>query len=221
MADLSAYGEVHATPDLASIEVGVATLNATAADTVRANAAQMASLLAALKRQGIAEKDTQTSNLTLSAQYDYQNGKPPVLKGYQASNTVTVAVRDLAKIGPTIDAVVAGGANQVNGISFGLRDPQSAEDAARVEAVQRLQARAALYAKAAGMHVKALRALTEGGGYQPSPIRPMMAMRGNCRDGHEAGGSRRTSTCGFRCRRRTNSSLPSRALDVVLVVEKH
>ena len=146
---------------------------------MRANAAQMASLLAALKRQGIAEKDTQTSNLTLSAEYDYQNGKPPVLKGYQASNRVTVTVRDLAKIGPTIDAVVAGGANQVNGISFGLRDPQSAEDAARIEALQRLQARAALYAKAAGLHVKALRTLTEGGGYQPSPIRPMMAMRGN------------------------------------------
>jgi uncharacterized protein YggE len=177
LLNLSAYGEVHAAPDLATISLGVTTQGATAAQAMGSNATQMSGLLAALKRQGIAEKDIQTSNLSLSAQYDYENGKAPVLKGYQASNTVTVTVRDLAKIGPTVDAVVAGGANQVNGISFGLRDPQSAEDAARVQAVQRLQAEAALYAKAAGLHVKALRSLSEGGGYEPSPVRPMMLMK--------------------------------------------
>lgn len=177
LLNLTAYGEVHATPDLASLSLGVATQGATAAEAMRSNATQMAGLLAALKKQGIAEKDIQTSNLNLAAQYDYQNGQAPVLKGYQASNTVTVTVRDLGKIGPTVDAVVAGGANQVNGISFGLLDPQSAEDAARVQAVARLQGEAALYAKATGLHVKALRVLSEGGGYQPSPVRPVAYLK--------------------------------------------
>ena len=177
LLNLSAYGEVHAAPDLATIELGVTTQGATAAEAMGSNARQMAGLLAALKKQGVAEKDIQTSNLNLTAQYDYQNGQAPVLKGYQASNTVSVTVRDLGKIGPTVDAVVAGGANQVNGVSFGLRDPQSAEDAARVQAVARLQAEAALYAKATGLHVKALRSLTEGGGYQPSPVRPVMYLK--------------------------------------------
>ncbi|HWE45094.1 MAG TPA: SIMPL domain-containing protein [Caulobacteraceae bacterium] len=177
---LSAYGETHAAPDLATITLGVTSQAKTAQAAMRANADRMSGLVAALKRQGVAEKDIQTSNLNLQPQYDYHqgvssaSGQPPTLTGYQASNDVSVTVYDLARLGQTVDAVVAGGANQVSGISFGLKDPQTTEDAARVQAVQRLQREAALYAKATGLHIKALRNLSEGGGYTPSPVRPMM-----------------------------------------------
>ena len=124
--NLSAYGETRAVPDMATINLGVNTEAPTAAGAMTANAVQMNKIFAALRRAGIADKDIQTTGLNLNAQYDYVQNEPPKLRGYQASNQVTVAVRDLSRVGAALDATVTAGANQVNGISFGLADPAAA-----------------------------------------------------------------------------------------------
>ncbi|TXI86857.1 MAG: DUF541 domain-containing protein, partial [Cupriavidus sp.] len=142
---LSAYGETRVAPDMATINLGVQTDAPTAAEALKANGTRMNQVMAALKKAGIAERDIQTSNLNLNAQYAYEQNQPPKLTGYQASNQVTVTVRDLSKLGAAVDATVNAGANTVNGISFGLVNPQAAEDAARLEAVKALQAKAELY----------------------------------------------------------------------------
>ncbi len=85
---------------------------------------------------------------------------------------MTITVYDLARLGQTLDAVVAAGANQINGISFGLKDPQAAEDAARQKAVQSLRAKAELYAGATGLHLARLINLSEGSNVSQPP-RPM------------------------------------------------
>jgi uncharacterized protein YggE len=171
---LSAHGETKVTPDEATITLGVQTTAPVAAEAMAENAQHMADVTAALKRAGIPDKDIQTSNLSLSAQYNYVQNEPPKLTGYQASNDVTITVEDLPKLGPTIDAVTAAGANQINGISFGLKDPAAAEDAARLAAVKALRAKAELYAGATGYHIARLVSLSEGGGYEPGPVQPMM-----------------------------------------------
>jgi uncharacterized protein YggE len=172
--NLSAYGEVKAAPDMASISLGVQTQAPTAAQAMADNARRMSEVVAALKRGGIEARDIQTSGLNLGAQYAYEQNKPPRLNGYQASNMVMVRVNDLSKLGPALDAVVAAGANQVNGVSFGLKNPQAAEDEARMKAVKALQAKAQLYADAAGYRVSRLVNLSEAGGYVP-PV-PRVAM---------------------------------------------
>ena len=174
--NLSAYGEMHVAPDMASISLGVNTEAPTASAAMQANAAQMGRIMAALKKAGIADKDVQTSNLNLAAQYDYVQNQPPRLRGYQATNQVTIVVRDLARLGAAVDATVAAGANQVNGISFGLSDPTVAENAAREAAVKALTAKAELYAHATGYRITRMVSLSEGGGYAPPPPQPMMAM---------------------------------------------
>ncbi|MBU1346563.1 MAG: SIMPL domain-containing protein [Alphaproteobacteria bacterium] len=167
--NLSAYGEVKAAPDMATITFGVQTEAPTAQAAMADNARRMQEVFAALSRAGIADRDIQTSGLNLSAQYDYQQDQPPRLRGYQASNQVTVQIMDLTKVGATADAVVSAGVNQINGISFGLRDPKAAEDQARQLAVRALQDKARLYAQALGVELGGIRSLNEGGGYQPQP----------------------------------------------------
>lgn len=174
--NLSAYGEVKATPDMATITFAVVNEAPTAAEAMAQNATKMNQVIAALRRAGISERDVQTSGLNLSAQYDYVENNPPRLRGYQASNQVTVIINDLTKVGSTADAVVAAGVNQINGISFGLKDPTAAENQARQIAVRNLQAKAALYSQALGTPLGGIRSLTEGGGYAPQPPRPMYAM---------------------------------------------
>ena len=173
--NLSAYGETRIAPDKATINLGVTTEATTAAQALSDNSARMNTVMAALKKAGIAEKDIQTSGLNLSPQYDYVQNEPPKLRGYQASNQVTVTVNDLAKLGAAVDATVKAGANQVNGVSFGLKDSTAAENAARQEAVKALSAKADLYAKATGHRVSRLVNLSEGGGFVAPPPVPMMA----------------------------------------------
>lgn len=175
--NLSAYGEVRTAPDMATISFGVVTEAPTAAEAMRLNAERMNQVIAALNRAGIAARDVQTSGLNLSAQYDYVQNEPPKLRGYQASNQVTVIINDLTRVGSTADAVVAAGVNQINGISFGLKDPSAAENQARQIAVRNLQAKAALYSQALGVPLGGIRSLSEGGGYAPQPPQPMYAMR--------------------------------------------
>lgn len=174
--NLSATGEVKVAPDMATITFGVVTEAATAQEAMAMNATRMTQVATALRRAGIAERDIQTSGLNLQAQYDYVQNEPPKLRGYQATNRVTVNINDLTRVGTTADAVVAAGVNQIDGISFGLKDPKTAEDQARRLAVQALQAKARLYAEALGVQLGGIRSLNEGGGYTPQPPMPVFAM---------------------------------------------
>lgn len=170
---LSAQGEVKAAPDMAVLNLGVTTQGSTAAEAMQQNAAQMSRVMAALRKAGVAARDMRTSELGVNAQYAYEQGQPPRLSGYQASNQVSVTVRDLSHLGETIDAAVGAGANAAGGISFGLTEPGPTQDAARLAAVKALQAKAELYARAAGYRIVRLVSLSEGGGDVIPPPVPM------------------------------------------------
>jgi hypothetical protein len=176
--NLSAYGEVKAAPDMATITTGVQTDAATAAEAMALNRSRMNAVVASLRRAGVAEADIQTSGLNLNAVYDYAENQPPRLRGYQVSNQVAVVVRDLDRVGAIADVVVETGANQIGGISFGLSDPTAAENAARREAVEALGAKAQLYSQALNVRLVGLTSLSEGGGYAPPPPMPMYARVG-------------------------------------------
>lgn len=175
--NLSAAGETAVAPDMATITLGVQSEGPTAAQALSANGVAMNKVVAALRKAGVAERDIQTSNLSVNPQYVYEENKPPRLNGYQASNQVTIQTRDLAKLGQTVDAAAAAGADTVGGISFGLQDPKKAENEARVKAVEALKAKSELYARATGYKVVRLVSLNEAGGYSPvPPPMPMYAM---------------------------------------------
>jgi uncharacterized protein YggE len=125
---------------------------------------------------GIGGADVQTSALQLSAQYADQDKGPRRLTGYQAQNTITVRVSELAQVGAVVDALVAAGANEIEGVDFDIADRRPVEDQARRLAVKALEARAALYAEATGYRVKRLVSLSEGGGPVLQPMMRMAAM---------------------------------------------
>ena len=173
---LSVEGEASAVPDMASVSFGVQTQGATAAAALQANNARMAAVMAALKTAGIAARDIQTSSLSLNPQYTYGNNTPPVLNGYQASDEVSVRVDNLAQTGPVIDQVVKAGVNQIESVTFGLKNTDAALDQARQSAIATLGQRAALYAAATGLHVSRLVSIEEGQHQSIVPPRPMFAM---------------------------------------------
>lgn len=173
--DIVAEGSVNRVPDVALISAGVVTQAATAAAAMTENANRMAATVAALKRAGVAEKDIQTASISLSPQYRYAENRPPVITGYQASNQVNVRFREIRRAGAILDALVAAGANQINGPNLMIDEPEDAFDEARTVAIAKARARAELYARAAGLRVKRILSISESGGYgPPPPPMPMM-----------------------------------------------
>jgi len=173
---LSAIGEVTAVPDRAVISVGVQSLAPSAAEAMAQNRERMIKVMAMLTKQGLAARDIQTSSIDLDARYIYKENELPKLTGYQAATIVTILVNDTARLGSVLDAVVEAGVNQVNGISFGLKNARGLEDAARLAAVKALKAKADLYASATGYRGVRLLSLSEGGGIpEPRPL-AMMSM---------------------------------------------
>jgi uncharacterized protein YggE len=177
-------GRISSAPDLADINIGVITQAQTARDAMNVNTASMTRLYALLKEQGIAEKDIQTSNLNIQPQYTQppqiapgQRDREfvPQIAAYQVTNTVTITVRDLTKLGTILDALVTAGANQMYGISFRINEPAKLVDEARKKAVADARRKAELLAGEAGVVLgRALRISESGGFVQP----PMPMMRG-------------------------------------------
>lgn len=174
--DISATGTVTRVPDLAIISAGVVTRAPTASGAISENAARMERVRAALRRAGIEDRDIQTSSINLNPEYRYAENQPPVLTGYRASNEVTVRFRDIAETGAILDALVAEGANQINGPMLGIDKPEEALDEARQQALTKARARAELYARAIGKRVGRILSISESGAMAPPYPMPMMRM---------------------------------------------
>ena len=172
--DVSATGEVTRVPDLAVINAGVVTRAATAGGAIQQAATRMARVREALRQAGIADRDIQTSNISLEPQYTYANNQPPKLNGYAASNQLSIRFRDIENTGKILDALVKEGANQISGPNLTIDKPEAALDEARGKAVAAARARADLYARSLGMRVVRVVSVSESGGSYPVP--PPMPM---------------------------------------------
>ncbi|HEV7233439.1 MAG TPA: SIMPL domain-containing protein, partial [Sphingorhabdus sp.] len=171
--DLTVNESVEAKPDIATFSTGVQTMAPTASEAVRQNGVQMASVVARLKKLGIADKDIQTTQISLNQQFDYRDGQQ-VFKGYQASNTVNAKLRDLKKLGAFLDALAVDGATSFNGPTFGIDDDSTFREAARDKVWATAMARAKAMARKAGYtDVRVLRVEetdNQGGGWPPMPM---------------------------------------------------
>jgi len=163
-------------PDAAIIRIGVSSQEKTAREAGEANAKQMTSVLAAIKASGIAERDIQTSRLSLQPQYDPNKGGTARLTGFQANNQVTVRIRDIDTLPSVLDRAIAAGANEMSGIEFVVSEQSKLLDQARDDAIADARRKAELYARAAGAKLGQVVSISEEGVTPPQP-RPMQAVR--------------------------------------------
>lgn len=171
---LDGLGEVSAAPDQATITMGVVTQGDTAAEALAENTERLSAVFGVLDSAGIDGRDRQTSGLSINPIWERQRGDnppPPKIVGYTVSNNVSVRVRELDNLGAVLDAVVRDGANNFQGLSFGVEDAQPLQDEAREAAVADALRKAELYAQALGVELGAIRSISEIGSVQPMMIR--------------------------------------------------
>jgi uncharacterized protein YggE len=165
-------GTVYAKADIANIEIGLNTdTKKTAAEATVDSTNKMNAITAALTKLGVADKDMQTSNYTLSPVYNYTNAKGQELVGYQVTQTLTLKIRDLTKIGDIITNTTAQGANQVGNISFTIDDEFALKNQARELAISKAKENATLIATQSGMKLGEVKSVIEN---TDQPITPIM-----------------------------------------------
>lgn len=157
---VSASGEVHAAPDKAVADFAVETAGASAQAAASQNAAAMERVIAALVRAGVPRDRIETRDYNVYPEYEQRTGDvtgEPRIRGYRVTNTVTATTYEIDKVGGIIDAALGAGANRVNGVRFGLRDPQRFRQQAIADAVRRARADADALAGALGVRIEGIR----------------------------------------------------------------
>lgn len=175
---VSGIGIARSAPDMATITTGVTTQSATAREALDANTEAMNELIAVLREAGLESRDIQTTDFTVSPQYVYSDQRdesgfslPPQIAGYQVSNAVSIAVRDLDNLGSVLDRAISVGANTINGIAFSVENPTELLAEARRNAVSEARAKAETYADAAGVTLGSIDIISEQDGYiPPQPV---------------------------------------------------
>lgn len=171
-------GEATARPDLAMLSLSVMREAKTAREALDANSSAMAAVIAAMKAEGIADADLQTSSLSIEPRYTYPTNKDgeqgePKLVAYQVTNSLGVRVREIDKVGALLDKAVTLGVNQGGQINFDTADSTKTLAEARKRAVKDAMERAKTLAEAAGIKLGSVIEISESSLRQP-PI-PMMA----------------------------------------------
>ena len=154
---------VAGTPDTLRLDLSITTKADSIAKALADANTRTSKVHAALTRNGVAAKDLQTSNLTISPDYSYPSDGVPRLNGYTVTESVTAAIRDLRKASNAINAATTAGGNavQVGGLSLDLEETSKLAAAARDKAVTDARTKAAQYAKAAGRDLGQLVTISE------------------------------------------------------------
>jgi uncharacterized protein len=173
---VTARGEVKVSPDRATIQVSVQTRAATAAAAAAENATKQQSVLTALRALGLGNDQLSTINYNVYPEQRYEQGKEPVIVGYNVTNTILADVRKLALVGPVIDAALSHGANMITSLQFYASNTDAARRSAIATAIEKARADAEAGALAAHGSLGTLLEINIGA-YSPPPPRPMMMAR--------------------------------------------
>jgi uncharacterized protein YggE len=146
---VSDTAEVKVQPDTAFITFGVVVRDRVAKLAAQENARRSSAVVAAIAKAGIPKSDIKTVDYSLEPQMNWDTN-PPKITGYSASNTVSVRTKDMGKIGDLIDAAIAAGANNVQGVRFDVEDKRKLRQKALVLAVKKAEGKAQAIAEALG-----------------------------------------------------------------------
>lgn len=173
---VSAHGEVHVSPDRATIQVSVQMRAATAAAAASENATKQAAVIQALRSLGLGSDQISTINYSVYPEQRYEPNREPVVVGYNVTNTISIDVKKLDQVGPVIDASLKNGANMITSLQFYASNTEEARRAAIASAVQKARLDAEAAARAAAGTLGELLEVNVGAYYAPPP-RPIAMLK--------------------------------------------
>lgn len=175
-------GRVSVAPDVAAFSVGVDALAKSLAAATSEATARMRAILDALARAGVAGKDVRTTRYDVSIERPWKDGKPGPVTGFRVSTAAEVKVRELGKLGAILDQATLAGSNAIGALRMERDDPAPERLKALAAAYAAARAKAEALARAAGLELGEVLAMSEGAGPVLRPM-PMAVMRAAPADG--------------------------------------
>lgn len=160
---------IKAQPDTAILVISVVTQSKSALEAQQDNARRSDAVIRAVKAAAGAGAEVKTSGYSLTPQRVYKENQPPTITGYEARNSVTVTMGELQRVGAVIDAAAQAGANNVETVSFTLRQDRAARDQALAGATREAIGKANTVAQALGGRVVRIVEVQEDGA-RPRPV---------------------------------------------------
>jgi uncharacterized protein YggE len=156
-------------PDIVVIRIGVTTQASTAQASMAENATRMNALIAALSGAGVKKEEMRTISFNVHPVYEYPHNAPAKLVGFRTTNSLLVTVSAEFNVGGLLDRAAAAGSNQIDSVSYQVRDLAKHRDEALAKAMADARHRAEVLARSAGVTIKGVKSVAESGGYQPRP----------------------------------------------------
>lgn len=155
-------GEVSVTPDIAYVSLGVTTENSSVDEAQKSNSATMNNVIAAVKKAGVAGEDMKTSSYSISPKYSYDDktGKSTIV-GYTVTSNLSIAIKKINSVGSIIDTAISNGANNSNGVTFGVSDYAKYYNMALVNAISNAKAKAQVVAGCIDVKISTPTKITE------------------------------------------------------------
>lgn len=172
-------GVVEASPDSATISVGVVSRSNDATKVQADNARIATNVINSIAALNIERKNIRTGNYNFRQVYRYDEKGNSISDGYEVTNTVTIFVSDLNKVGKVIDVALSNGANQVNSLNFGIRDKEKFQNEALRLAVRDAQKKAEIVAAELGKVIVSVRNVSINSTLISAPHMEKMALRSN------------------------------------------
>lgn len=166
---ISGTAKLSVKPDIARMSLGVISTGKTVAETQKQNTDKMNAITSAVKAFDVKDEDIQTSNYSISPQYDWTDNRQ-ILRGYQVSQQLSVKIRDLDKVGDILAKAGELGSNQVGGISFEVDDSVALQKQAREKAIADAKEKAGVLAKSLGVQLGKVVSFSEDSGSYPMPM---------------------------------------------------
>ncbi len=170
---IPAEGKVTATPDLATITLGVLTQGATPQAVQDESTKKINRIIEAVKNDGVPKEDIVTSQFNISPRHEYNDGRDSIV-GYQADQTIIVKVRGVDKSTDRLSKVLIdatdNGGNQIYGVSLSFDNPDNLRQEARKQAIEKAKEKAQELAQVAGLRLGRVISISESGGGYPGPI---------------------------------------------------
>ncbi len=130
------YGEVVATPDIATFTVKVVE-TAMSAEQAKSSADKVVQrYLDALEKNEVSRDDVSSSNLYLAPQYHYPKSGQPELIGYRATRNIDVTVNDISRLNVLLDTALQSGITHIENVQLKVKNEQKYKDQARLAAIK-------------------------------------------------------------------------------------
>lgn len=155
-------GRVTVVPDTALVTFSVESSGQTLTEAQAGTSTKMQAIINSLTGLGIPREDIRTNRISASPVYDQRDRT--IIRGYQATNSVQVRLREIDKVGAIVDQMTASGANRVDGLSFTVDNPEGPKNQARAQAVQNARTKADQLASLSGMRVTTVKTIQESDG---------------------------------------------------------